>query len=211
VLAPLLGDSPVGPSGARSAIEKMMRDAEGKGDPSSILAYANKLPEGSIRDRALATMAVWPGIDFGQHPELLAAVRNLPPDVARDIGNFLSYNASNLPEGPARDSAFTSALKGDADKDPTAAAKRLEGLANSKDYPAAVLGFVGSTAGKDPAAAADWALSIGPNSAFVRQQALEKVAQEWNKKNADEVRAWVEKAPLTDREYFILTGRSRSK
>lgn len=210
-LAPLLRDSPAGPTGATAAIEKLMNNVGDKGDPSSALAYANSLPEGAIRDRALANMAKWKGVDLAKHPEVLAAVGNLPDEIARQMGAALSSNASKLPEGPARESAFSTSLKADAANDPAAAAKRLNELAGSKDYPAAVLGFVDATAGKDPAAAADWALSIGANSAPVRQQALEKVAQVWNTKDANEARAWVEKAPLTDREYFILTGRTRSK
>ncbi|MEI6713529.1 MAG: hypothetical protein WCO60_07245 [Verrucomicrobiota bacterium] len=211
ILAPLLSNSPAGPAGATAAIQKMMSDAGDKGDSASALAYANSLPEGAIRDRALANMAKWPGMDLAKHPEVLAAVGNLPDEIARQMGVTLSANASKLPEGPARESAFSNALKGDTDRDPAAATKRLDELAGSKDYPAAVLGFVDATAGKDPAAAADWALSIGANSASVRQQALEKLAQVWKIKDAEEARAWVEKAPLTDREYFILTGRTRSK
>jgi hypothetical protein len=95
-----------------------------------------------------------------------------------------------------------------AEKDPKSAAKKVEALAGSADYPAAVRGFVEATAAKDPAAAADWALSIGLQGGQ-RAAALEKAVAEYFRQKPDEARKWVASAPLSAEEYFLLTGFRR--
>ncbi len=179
--------------------------------PSAALAYANALPEGPLRNRALATLARWPGLKIEQYPAILAAVGELDAVTALEWGRNLAGVAEKLPPGLARDTAFAKATEREVKSDPAAAAARLESMAGSPDYAAAVLGFVRGSASKDPAAAAEWALSIGTESDRQRQVALETVAAAWFKANPGEARAWVEQAPLSGPEYFQLTGRPRSK
>ena len=210
-LATQLVNSPTGVSGAIAAMTGMLEKAGKDGDPAGALAYAKALPEGALRNRALAALAKWPGLDLARQPEIAAAVAGLPSDAARVLGRELEGSAEKLPVGVARESAFVGSLKTQADKDPAAAAQRLESLAGTGDYPAAVLGFVTATAGKDPAAAAEWAFSIGRESPQQRGAALEATATAWFSANPEEARAWVEKAPLSESEYFQLTGRVRAR
>ena len=102
-------------------------------------------------------------------------------------------------------------MREQADKDPAGAAKRLDALSGTPDYAAAVRGFVEQTARKDPGAAAEWALTIPASSPLQRISALERVASAWFKAAPDDARAWVDKAALSDTEYFQLTGRSRNR
>lgn len=208
-IAAQLSASPAGPTAARSALQGM-REAE-KDNPQKVLEYAQALPEGPMRNAALVELLNWPEAKATNHPEVLAAVNQIEPDYARRLGRELGKVAAELPAGVARDSAFTASLRQQAGKDPAAAAKQLDSLAGSGDYPAAVRGFVEETARKDPAGAAEWAESIPESASLQRMSALERVAASWFKASPDEARAWVEKARITDAEYFKLTGRARQR
>ena len=119
-----------------------------------------------------------------------------------------SLFSDKLPQGALRESAFAAQMSAAAERDPKNAAKKVEALSGSADYPAAVRGFVDATAAKDPAAAADWALSIGLQGGQ-RTAALEKAAAEYFRQKPDEARKWVASAPLSAEEYFLLTGFRR--
>jgi hypothetical protein len=124
------------------------------------------------------------------------------------VGQQFASDADKLPQGPVRESAFAAQISTTAKKDPQAAAKKVEALSGSADYAAAVRGFVEATAAKDPAAALDWALSIGPQGGQ-RTAALEKAAAEYFRQKPNEARKWVSSAPLSAEEYFLLTGFRR--
>ncbi|RFC42327.1 MAG: hypothetical protein DVB28_001943 [Verrucomicrobia bacterium] len=208
-VAAQFGQSPAGPSGASSAIAGMLeREA---GAPEKGFAYAQTLPEGPLRDAALMEMLKWPGANAYANPAVASALAQADPEVARRLGRELSKNAGELPVGPARESAFTAALREQSGADPAAAAKRLESLAGSVDYAPAVRGFVEATVRKDPATALEWALSIDPSASLQRSSALERAASAWFKADAAAARAWAETAPLSDAEYFQLTGRARAR
>lgn len=208
-MATQLSGSPAGAAAARSAIQGM-REAE-KDNPQKALEYAQALPEGTLRNAALVELLSWPEAKATNHPEALAAVKQLEPEDARRLGRELGTVAAELPVGVARESAFAASSRQQAGKDPAAAAKALDGLAGSGDYPAAVRGFVEETARKDPAGAAEWAVSIPESASLQRMSALERVAAAWFKSAPDEARAWVETARITDAEYFKLTGRARQR
>lgn len=198
-----------GPAAVRGVVEAMsIRD---KASPEKALALAQSLPEGPLRNAALVALLKWPEAKAAERPEVLLALTQVEPEEAKRLGRDLGKFAAELPAGAVRESAFISALQEQAEKDPSAAAKRLDGLAGTPDYAAAVRGFVEKTAGKDPAAAAEWALTIGEAAQMHRISALERVAASWFKSSPDDARAWVEKAPLTDSEYFKLTGRPRGR
>ena len=205
-LVPQLAQSPAGILGARGAISGLIAKA-GKGDdPASAIAYAQALPVGPARSAALAELARWPGLDIAAHPEVAAALAQLSPSEARRY--VQQVNPEALPPSALRESAYANQLAKAAQKDPQAAAKKVDALSNTADYPAAVRGFVEATAAKDPAAAVEWALTIGVTGAQ-RSAALEKAATEYFRLKPADARKWVEKAALTPEEYQMLTGRTR--
>ena len=205
-IAPQLAQSPAGVLGARGAIAGFIAKASKGEDPSAVIAYAQSLPAGPARAAALAELARWPGMDVAAHPEVAAALAQLSPAEARRYAQ--QVNPEALPPSPLRESAYANQLAKAAQKDPQAAAKRVDALSKTADYPAAVRGFVEATAAKDPAAAVEWALTIGVTGAQ-RTAALEKAATEYFRLKPADARKWVEKAPLTAEEYQTLTGRTR--
>jgi hypothetical protein len=205
-LAPQLAGSPAGILGARGAISGFVGKAAKGEDPAAAIAFAQSLPVGPARTAALAEMVRWPGLDLSAHPEISTALAQLSQADARRY--VQQVNPEALPPSPLRESAYASQLAKAAQKDPQAAAKRVDALSNSADYPAAVRGFVEATAAKDPAAAVEWALTIGVTGPQ-RSAALEKAAGEYFRLKPADARKWVEKAPLTPEEYYMLTGRPR--
>jgi hypothetical protein len=208
VFAPQLSQSPAGVSGARGAVSGLIAKAGKQDDPSEAIAFARSLPQGAMRDAALAELARWPGLKIAEHPEIAAAVGGLNPNDARRYIGQVAGAAELLPAGGVRDAAFSVQVSSVARKDPQKAAQRVEALSGSADYPAAVRGFVDATAAKDPAAAIEWALTI-ERSGVQRSAALEKAASEYFRQKPADARKWVESAPLSSEEYLMLTGRSK--
>lgn len=204
-----LASSPNGTETARAAMRSLA--AKEPGSAQKQLEYASGLPEGPMRNAALAELAqASPNLDLKAHPEVLQALASLSERDAYKLGSNLAHKVDDLPPGPVREAALQAALREQARTEPAAAAKRLEALPpSSPDYAAAVRGFVDSTSAKDPASAAEWALSIPPAASSHRSGALERVATEYFRANPDGAREWVEKAPLTNEEYRRLTGRTR--
>jgi hypothetical protein len=215
-LAPLLAQSPGGAAGARGGVEFLLeKEVSSKGSgskvPEAALAYAKNLPEGALRSAALVEVAQkcdLREVDLAAHPEMRDALAALGPLEARKLAKKFRETADKLPQGALRESAFAAQMSAAAEKDPKSAAKKVEALSGSADYPAAVRGFVEATAVKDPAAAADWALSIGLQGGQ-RAAALEKAVAEYFRQKPDEARNWVASAPLSAEEYFLLTGFRR--
>ena len=210
-LASQLAQSPGGVAGARGAIRGISQGEGNAQDPAAALAYAKGLPDGPVRSAALAETAQAYGLDrvsLAANPDVREALAALGPAEARNVGKQFAAAANKLPQGPVRESAFAAQISNAAQKDPQSAAKKVEALSGSSDYPAAVRGFVEATAKKDPAAALDWALSIGPQGGQ-RTAALEKAAAEYFRQKPNEARKWVTTASLSAEEYFLLTGFRR--
>ena len=210
-LASQLAQSPGGVAGARGAIRGLSQGEGNAQDPAAALAYAKGLPDGPVRSAALAETAQAYGLErvnLAANPDVREALAALGPAEARNVGKQFAAAANKLPQGPVRESAFAAQISNAAQKDPQSAAKKVEALSGSADYPAAVRGFVEATAKKDPAAALDWALSIGPQGGQ-RTAALEKAAAEYFRQKPNEARKWVTTAPLSAEEYFLLTGFRR--
>jgi hypothetical protein len=205
-IAPQLAQGPAGVLGARGAMSGFIAKATKGEDPAAAIAYAQSLPAGPVRAAALAELARWPGMNLAAYPEVTAALAQLSPSEARRYAQ--QVNPEALPPSALRESAYVNQLAKAAQKDPQAAAKRVDALSKTADYPAAVRGFVEATAAKDPAAAVEWALTIGVTGAQ-RSAALEKAATEYFRLKPADARKWVEKAPLTAEEYQLLTGRTR--
>jgi hypothetical protein len=210
-IAAQLTNSPAGIVGARSAISGMISRAQKGTDPGEAIAYAQALPEGPVRTTALAEMARWPGFNLAEHPEVAAAVSSLSISEARRYLPQITGVADALPPGPVRDAAFANQFTATAKKDPQAAAKRVDALVGTPDYAPAVRGFVEATAAKDPAAAIEWALTLGTQGSQSAQRAaaLEKAAAEYFRTKPADARKWVQTAPLTPAEYQMLTGQPR--
>jgi hypothetical protein len=170
-----------------------------------MLALARGLPDGPARIGAFVNLAGDTDLDFTQYPEILTALATLPDEELPVIA--LGSHAVQLPEGRLRETAMRSKFESDAASDAEAAATHLNSLVNTEDYASAVQGFVNATAKKDPGAALAWALSIP--SGNQRGSALETAARAYYLQNPEEARAWLKQAPLTDAEYFHLTGRNR--
>ena len=213
-IAPLIVASPAAAPTARAAMEALMEKA-GKGTPPDVaLSLAKSLPEGPMRNSALAQLAKWPALSLESHPEILRAIESLPKSDAQRLGRDLSPKAEQLPAGPARQSAFAGNLRDLTQKNPTAATEKLNSLSGTPDYAAATRGFVEETSRNDPQSAMQWALSIpgdAPGSSDQRQLALDRAARSWMRANAEEARTWVNNAPISDREYFLLTGTQRDR
>lgn len=206
-IAHQLAASPNAAETARAAVKTIIAK-----EPTSEqqLAYASKLPEGPMRNAALSQLALSSNFDIKSQPEIAKAISSLSEREAYQLADGFIGKVDSLPPSPLREATLQAALRDQARADAAAAAKRLESLPpNSADYAAAVRGFVDSTSSKDPASAAEWALSIPVSAASHRTGALERVATEYFRTNPDGAREWVEKAPLTDEEYRRLTGRSR--
>lgn len=207
-IAAQLAQNPAGVVGARSAISGMIAKAQKGSDPADAIAYASALPAGPMRTAALAELARWPGLDLATHPEIADALASVSPSEMRRYIPQAAASAEKLPPGYVREAAFSTQISGIARKDPAAAAKKVESLSGTADYPAAVRGFVEATASKDPVAALEWALTINTQG-NQRTAALEKAAAEYFRTKPADARKWVETAPLTPAEYAVLTGRSR--
>jgi hypothetical protein len=215
-LAPQLATSPAGAAGARAAIQGFLEKGKAEKQEqakltAAALAYAKGLPEGAMRSAALveaAQNADLKKLNLAANEELRDALAALGPLESKTVAKKFAETADKLPQGALRESAFAAQMSAAAERDPKNAAKKVEALSGSADYPAAVRGFVDATAAKDPAAAADWALSIGLQGGQ-RTAALEKAAAEYFRQKPDEARKWVASAPLSAEEYFLLTGFRR--
>jgi hypothetical protein len=239
-IAPQIAETPGAATAARRAMEALTQSENGARNeaadtsaprtgrnPETAVAYAKSLPEGTMRNTALAQLARMPGIDLAKQPDIVSAIQSLPREEAARLGRDLEEQSrgdasakssviGSLPQGPALDAALASNFRRTADKDAAQAAANLEQMKDLSTYPAAVRGFVDATASKDPAAAADWALSINPSTGgdsaqTQRMAALERVAREFAERNPEEAKKWLNTAPLSDREYLILSGKPRPK
>jgi hypothetical protein len=213
-LAPLVASSPAAVPAARAAIEALLEKKGKNSSPDTALSLARSLPEGAMRNAALAQLAKWPNLSLEGYPEIARAIESLPRSDAQRLGRDLAAKADQLPPGFARQSAFAGNLRELTQKNPVAAAEKLNTLAGSADYAAATRGFVEETSRNDPKSAIQWALSIPtniPDSANQRLLALDRAARSWMRSSPEEARAWVASAPLSDREYLILTGTQRAR
>lgn len=228
-LAEQLQNSPAGSSAVRAAMAALKAKldatkldnsdawkAKVEQDSAAAREFASRLPEGALRTAALAQLARWPGSNFLEDPDVAGALAALPREDARRLGRDMAQNAEKLPAGVARESAFATALRDQAERDVPAATARLDSLNGTADYPAAVRGFVDATARKDPAAALQWALAIpagNPSSPaqMQRSAALERAVGELFKQNPDAARQWVQSAPISAQEYFQLTGQKKAQ
>ena len=170
-----------------------------------VISVVRGLPEAPARNGALAKLAGDENFDFSRYPDIVTALAALPDHKLPTLA--LARHADQLPEGRLRDLGMRSKFESEAARDAVAAAGHLNEIAGTQDYPNAVQGFVAATAKDDPQTALDWAFSIP--SGDQRGNALETAAREFFLQKPEEARAWLKQAPLTEAEYFRLTGRKR--
>lgn len=170
-----------------------------------VISVARGLPEGPARNGALAKLADDENLDFSRYPDIVTALAAIPDHKLPTLA--LARHADQLPEGRLRELGMRSKFESEAARDAVAAAGHLNEIAGTQDYPNAVQGFVAATAKDAPQTALDWALSIP--SGDQRGNALETAAREFFLQKPEDARAWLAQAPLTDAEYFRLTGRNR--
>jgi hypothetical protein len=163
---------------------------------------------------SLAASKNAPDFPFGD-PDIRAALASME-GWPREIPDAL---LAHLPEGPLRFQKVRSMLRDTEGKSGEESGElALSRFRNTVDYPAAVLGFVEANA---PRATASQAASLAARAAALpaetesganlRLHALEVAAGALFKADPEAARAWVQEAPLSEREYFHLTGRSKSR
>ncbi len=187
----------------------------------NVLERVRTLPgSGGVRDAALVQLVSQAAsrnvADFPYgDPDIrvvLASMEGWP----REIPDAL---LAHLPEGPLRSQKVRSMLRDvECKSGDESGEQALSRFQNTADYPAALLGFVEANA---PRATASQAASLAARAvalpaetesgANLRLHALEVAAGALFKADPEAARAWVQEAPLSEREYFHLTGRSRSR
>jgi hypothetical protein len=181
------------------------------------LDYAGSMPSEQAREGALQAIAhMLAGSEEGRryilkNKELQAAlgkgIRQFP-EWSQFSAILFKGQTEGVTDPALREAILDHGFRQDAHKDPEKAAQRLEALAGTGDYSAAVRGFVEGASRKDPAVALEWALTIPEGDAH-RMEALENAARALYKKAPEEARRWVATAPLSAAEYRRLTGRDR--
>lgn len=186
-----------------------------------ILERVRALPEGGgVRDAALTQLLCLAAsknvTDFPYgDPDVRAALSSVK-DWPRDIPDAL---LEHLPEGPLRSQEIRSVLRNAFGKSGAESAEQaLSRFQNTPDYPAALLGLVEANA---PHADAAQAASLAARAAALpgdteshvrlRLHALEMAAGALFKADPQAAREWVQKAPLSEREFFHLTGQTKHR
>ncbi|MEK0446362.1 MAG: hypothetical protein RLZZ399_1683 [Verrucomicrobiota bacterium] len=174
------------------------------------LNFLEQLPKGPVRDQALSELAATPGFPLSEHAEAREALSRLTGQAARDVGERLGGTAIELLKtGEVRAAAITSNMKkcGGEKIEITHATDFLQTLPPAERV-AGIAGLVQSKAAQEaPAAVGELALRIPPEFTKERIRVLDTLLRTWVKKDAQEASRWVQSAPLSDTEYFRLTGK----
>lgn len=199
------------------AVDKLCPTENGPPEAwEKVLLQARALPEGRLRDVALAWIAQknakrkdsdFPILRESDVQKALAAV---PWEFA--MPGAPDGILDHLPAGPLREWAVQNHMMRETKTSGVSAAlEKLESLRGTADYGAATLAFVEFCAGNDPgslALAAARVLSL-PAESPLRARALGVAAAALYKADPEAARAWVREAPLSPQEYFQLTGESK--
>jgi hypothetical protein len=175
------------------------------------LNYIEKLPEGPVRDAALARLSVEKDFPLADRPDALQALARISGAEAWRAGGNLADKYQLLPPSEVRTVAIGRWIyyvaDSGSDSDAAETLQRLTG----PEYAAGVRGFIQSkAANEDPKAAAQWALSIPPELGNERLYALHDLLRKWSAQEPEEAAQWIQTAPVSDTEYFRLTGKKRS-
>lgn len=206
-----LGDSSHGISG-QHFMRTFLAEQNRKDAWKDGLTLLEKIPKGPVRDGALTEFAATDGFPLSEHAEVTQALSQLTGQAARDVGERLGGTAIGLLKtGEVRAAAITSNMKKYEAGGITDATNFLQTLPTS-DRIAGIAGLVQSKAAQEaPAKVGELALRIPPEFTKERIRVLDTLLRTWVKKDAQEASRWIQTAPLSDTEYFRLTGKPRSR
>ncbi|YCM43266.1 hypothetical protein V2O64_18340 [Verrucomicrobiaceae bacterium 227] len=173
---------------------------------SSATAWAESLPEGSIKSSAFDSVAE----SYARsNPEEAAewvkahadkdyaerAVREISEELARkDPAAAVSW-AEDLPEA-SQASAMRTSIEMWTREDPVAAGNYLTTMGESPARDSAVSSFARSYDREDPSVAAEWAGSIADEK--MRTETMESVARSWLRSNSEEAQQWLPSSGLSE-------------
>jgi hypothetical protein len=158
-------------------------------DSKEALAWANTLPDGKLKDRALTTVIV--SMADNDPREAAKMIPSLPASSQDDAAGSLAARwatndpnaaaqwAAALPEGDARSKATRNIVATWADRDVGKTAAWLEKLPAGISRDAAVHEFSRQVTDKDPAGAAAWAGTI--YDPVQRDTAMEHIYRHWSR------------------------------
>ncbi len=180
--------------GARLAIRNWTESA-----PKEAGAWALALPEGPQRDTALSAFV--PQLAKSNPGQARELFDQLPPALQEGASERVTHNlfqqnpesarqwTEMLPEGSARDSAFSLLSSEWCDRDPAATARWLDTLSVGSGRDAAIQAFGNQLVSKDPAAALDWVSAIGDD--YTRSHSIESLARKWLQRDPSGARQWI--------------------
>jgi hypothetical protein len=185
---------------------------------SSATAWAESLPEGSVKSAAFDRVAE----SFARtNPEEAAewvksnadkeyaerAVREISEELARkDPAAAVSW-AENLPEA-SQAGAMRTSIEMWTREDPVAAGNYLTTMGASPARDSAVSSFARSYDREDPAVAAEWAGSIADEK--IRTETMESVARSWLRSNSEEAQLWLPTSGLSEEaQQKVMSDASR--
>lgn len=171
-------------------------------DVNSAVAWAQSLPEGPAKAKALAQVSYrWTETD-PQGAAAYAAQQNNPQLLGNVAAKWAESNpqaaaawARGLPSGEGGERAIASLTAMWAQKDPMAAATYAASLPPGNSQSRATVAVVSAWAAGAPLETAKWVgqFAEGP----VRQNALEQLMNSWAASNACEAAQWLNKLPQT--------------
>jgi hypothetical protein len=194
---------------ARS-LTSLLSHSENSGAWQNALETMQTFPNGPLKHILLASLA-FSGRLEPSDPEVQNALASVDPSsVLSPPKNFIEQ----LPPGPLRfESIRRQFLTDNGANDLNDHRKTLSRYENTPDYDAAALGFVEFCSRVDAEHAAQGislALSFPPDS-DLRLRALDVAAGGLYKADPEAARKWVKEAALSEKEFFQLTGKTKSQ
>jgi Tfp pilus assembly major pilin PilA len=171
-----------------------------QGGIEATTAWANELPEGSLRASALSEVAQF----YARQDSAAAAkwveayadsadAKNAVREIANRWANESPADAAKWVAGLPADSqsdAMRSVFGEWAGKQPVEASEYLATMSEGVGRDSAVAGFSRQLAGDDPSSAIEWASSIADEE--LRNSTELSVARRWYRDEPDAAKAWVE-------------------
>ncbi len=178
-------------------------------DAKEALAWANTLPDGKLKDRALSTVIVSmadsdPRGAAKMLPTLSASARddaagNLAARWATNDPNAAAQWAASLPEGDSRSKATRNIVATWADRDLAKTAAWVEKLPAGISRDSAVGEFARQVTDKDPAGAAAWAGTI--YDAAQRENAMERIYRHWSRTDQQGAINFIANSPVVSDQF----------
>jgi hypothetical protein len=190
----------------KSEVFESLVTAWGRLDPRAAVAYAQSLPETSLRERAItAALTGWAKADLAGLREwkadllptalklqangaVVTEMAETNPEQAFDMA-FSGKVVDHMPDFPALQSLFNKWVE----RDPLRAAQRAEGLSHTMWRSISLQNVASEWAKRDPQSAAQWLQQL-PSDRY-DSKFLAPVLQVWARKDADAVYGWLAQQP----------------